>query len=86
MKRKTGKEIRIEEYTNGFYDCLGMFEDEFRKHAWKEYHERKSTGQSTLLLDSTCPITAALWSVIENAQKKVSPLGSELNDLRTNRR
>jgi hypothetical protein len=85
MKRKTTKEIRLEEYLDGFYTCLHMFEDEFRKHAWKEYRERKATGRSTFVKDSTCPITAALWSVIEKAQKQASPLGRELNELRTNR-
>jgi hypothetical protein len=85
VKRKTLKETKLEQYCNGFFDCLGMFEDEFRKHAMIEYHDRKAAGRSTLIEDSTCPITAAIWSVIEKAQKRASPVNHELNKLRASR-
>lgn len=83
--RKTMKEIRLQEYVTGFYDCLYMFEEAFRDYAHKEYCLRRATGRSTLVKDSTCPKVAVLWEVIEKAQKRIHPIDSEYKELALNR-
>ena len=57
--RKTMKEIRLEEYVRGFYDCLFMFEDSWRQEL------NRNMPQGT-------PQSDFLWNIIERAQKKIS--------------
>lgn len=86
VKRKTAKEVKLQEYLHGFYDCLQMFEDAFRQEAWKEDARRRSLGLSTLIEETSKePRIDALWSVIEKAQKKVYPIDTEYKDLRLGR-
>lgn len=85
-KRKTAKEIKLQEYLKGFYDCLTMFEDAFRDEAWKEDARRRRLGLSTLIEETSKePRIDALWSVIVKAQKKVYQIETEYKDLRLGR-
>jgi hypothetical protein len=82
-KRKTAKEIKLQEYLRGFYGCLELFESAFRDEAWKEDARRRRLGLSTLISETSKePRIDALWSVIEKAQKKISPIDTEYKDLR----
>lgn len=80
MKRKSMREIRLEEYTGGFYHCLEMFESAFRKHFWKQYH---LVGPDKAKRD---PKVDALWSVIEKAQKEIGEKNNEYKVIMMTRR
>jgi len=85
-RRKSAKEIKLQQYLNGFYDCLSMFEEAFRDAAWKEDSRRRALGLSTLASETAKePRVDALWSVIEKAQKKIHPIDSEYKDLQQER-
>jgi len=87
MKRKTIKEIRFEEYIGGFYMCLGLFEDAFRKEAWSTYHKRRAAGLSTLIEDtSKLPLFENfLFDIIQEAQEKLKPKDDEYRKIREDR-
>jgi len=86
VKRKTAKEIKLQQYLNGFYDCLFMFEEAFRGEVWKEDARRRQLGLSTLISETSKePRIDALWPVIEKAQKKIYPTDTEYKDLRLGR-
>jgi len=42
--RKSMREIRLEERTRGFYECLHYFEDAFRERFCKTMHPDPKTG------------------------------------------
>ncbi len=70
VKRKTMREIRLEEYLDGFYRCLTIFEDGFREEAWAEYAKRRREGRSVLISETSKePRIDALWTRIEKAQQ-----------------
>ena len=58
-KRKSIKEIRAFERSAGFYDCLEIFEKDWRKLAWTERGSDKE---------------AFLWDIIERVIKEGSKL------------
>lgn len=86
-KRKTAKEIKLEQYLRGFYDCLAMFEEAFRKEAWEEDHRRRKLGLSTLASETArAPRVDALWPTVYAAQQKIYPVDNELRELQQKRR
>ena len=70
------RETRLQERLHGFYDCLQIFEDLWRKKA----HERMALGIpiSNAFGGAECGL---LWEGIEKAQKTASPLESEYKKL-----
>jgi hypothetical protein len=81
MKKKSMKEIRLEEYLGGFYDCLGLIEQRFREEFWASYRARSLAGKSTFAEDCETEVSKALWGVIEPAQKFIHEKDSEYKDL-----
>jgi len=75
MKRKTARELRLEERTRGFYDALMIFEDMWRKRVW-------ITGVKTGG-DAACQF---MWEGILKAQEKVRDDEREYKDLSLGRR
>lgn len=75
-KRKSMRELRLEERLQGFYDCLQIFEDLWRKKA----HERMKRGIpiSDAFGGAECGV---LWEGIEKAQQTANPLDSEYKNL-----
>lgn len=61
--RKTMEEVRLEERTRGFYDCLVIFEELWRKRVWQ-------VGPHPNLIERDTPCTI-LWDGIEKAQAKI---------------
>ena len=80
IKRKGMEEIRLEEYTSGFYRCLEMFEKAFREHFWEQYHK---VGPDKANQD---PKVDALWTVIEKAQKEIGEKSNKYKDIMIARR
>lgn len=80
-KRKSMKEIRLEEFCDGFYQCLCIFEELHRNEFWKEYHKRSQLGLSTLTGECQTPKSKITWEGIEKAQKKIRDKEKEYKDL-----
>ncbi len=80
VPRKTMREVRLEERVRGFYECLHIFEDLWRKKG----HERLQFGL-TMKAAFEGPVIEALWEGIEAAQAKISPIDSEYKDIRHER-
>jgi hypothetical protein len=86
VKRKSQREIRLEEYLAGFYDCLSIFEDGFREEAWAEDSKRRREGRPTLISETSKePRIDALWSRIEKANEKIRAKDNEYRALRESR-
>lgn len=82
-KRKTMREVRLEEYLDGYFDCLRIFEEGFREEAWKEYSRRCRLGLSTLAEHTSKePRIDSLWSRVFKAQQDIRPKDDEYRKLR----
>lgn len=78
--RKSMQEIRLEERTRGFYDCLHIFETLWRENA----AERMKQGFS--MKTAFCgPVGDALWEGIEKAQSEISPDNANYRDIQYER-
>jgi len=62
--RKTMKEIRLEERSRGFYECLEIFEEIWRNKGQENMRRGLPANQAFLT-----PACSGLWEGIEKAQK-----------------
>ena len=75
MPRKSQRELRLEERTNGFYDCLYILETE-----WRATLEKDPRGWIAAAKNPS-PESERLWSVIEKCQAKIRKDQDEYKDL-----
>jgi hypothetical protein len=75
VPRKTMKEIRLEERIGGFYDCLYLFEELWRKNLG-------NLGPISTMLQSKITMEALYEDGIHIAQQKIRPDDDEYRNLR----
>lgn len=78
--RKSMREIRLEERTRGFYECLHYFEYAFRKRFWESMHKDPKTGLN--VGDET---SYWMMEVIMKAGADFAPTNREYSDMRYQR-
>lgn len=80
VPRKTMREIRLEERTRGFHECMHYFHEAFRKRFWESMHKDPKSG-----LNVGDEASNWMMEVIMHAEKDFYPTDREYSDIRYQR-